>query len=38
MKYSLGAVLYYWPIAEIERFYQAATQSDAAILYLGDTV
>lgn len=38
MKYSLGAVLYYWPKAEIERFYQAATQSEADIIYLGETV
>ena len=38
MKYSLGAVLYYWPKDEIERFYQAATQSEADIIYLGETV
>jgi len=24
MKYALGAILYYWPKADIEAFYQAA--------------
>ncbi|WP_192457668.1 U32 family peptidase [Musicola keenii] len=38
MKYSLGAILYYWPKAEIETFYQAAIASNADIIYLGETV
>ncbi|WP_263064502.1 U32 family peptidase [Dickeya dadantii] len=38
MKYSLGALLYYWPKADIETFYQAAATSNAEIVYLGETV
>lgn len=38
MQYSLGPVLYYWPKAELERFYQAATSSSADVIYLGETV
>ncbi|ADM96852.1 U32 family peptidase [Dickeya dadantii] len=38
MKYSLGALLYYWPKADIETFYQAAAASSAEIVYLGETV
>ena len=38
MKYSLGPVLYYWPKIETEKFYQAAMQSDADIIYMGETV
>ncbi|WP_392552070.1 U32 family peptidase [Orbus wheelerorum] len=38
MKYALGPVLYYWPKIETERFYQAAMQSDADIIYMGETV
>jgi collagenase-like PrtC family protease len=38
MKYSLGAILYYWPKTEIEHFYQAAVASDAEVIYLGETV
>ncbi|ATZ93150.1 U32 family peptidase [Dickeya fangzhongdai] len=38
MKYSLGALLYYWPKADIETFYQAAAASSADIIYLGETV
>lgn len=38
MKYSLGPVLYYWPKTETERFYQAAMESEADIIYMGETV
>lgn len=38
MKYALGPVLYYWPKTETELFYQAAKDSDADIIYLGETV
>ncbi|MEE3662350.1 U32 family peptidase [Brenneria sp. g21c3] len=38
MKYALGAILYYWPKDEIEAFYQAAMNSSADIVYLGETV
>lgn len=38
MKYALGPVLYYWPKIEIEAFYQAAKDSDADIIYMGETV
>ncbi|MBI0060900.1 U32 family peptidase [Gilliamella sp. M0320] len=38
MKYALGPVLYYWPKIETEAFYQAAKDSDADIIYMGETV
>ncbi|MDN0123924.1 U32 family peptidase [Yersinia aleksiciae] len=38
MKYALGAVLYYWPKTDIETFYQAAINSSADIIYLGENV
>jgi len=38
MKYSLGPVLYYWPRATLEQFYQAAAHSSADIVYLGESV
>ncbi|MBJ7222607.1 MULTISPECIES: U32 family peptidase [unclassified Brenneria] len=38
MKYALGAILYYWPKSDIEAFYQAAMNSSADIVYLGETV
>lgn len=38
MKYSLGPVLYYWPRAQLETFYQAAMGSQADIIYLGEAV
>lgn len=38
MQYSLGPVLYYWPKATLESFYQAAAQSSADVIYLGETV
>lgn len=38
MKYALGPVLYYWPKTETEQFYRTAMQSDADIIYMGETV
>lgn len=38
MKYALGPVLYYWPKPDIEAFYQAACDSSADIIYLGETI
>ena len=38
MKYSLGAILYYWPKAQVEAFYQAAAESSADVIYLGENV
>lgn len=38
MKYSLGPVLYYWPKETLETFYQAAAQSRADVIYLGEAV
>ncbi|MEX5409711.1 U32 family peptidase [Atlantibacter hermannii] len=38
MKYSLGPVLWYWPKATLEQFYQAAANSHADIVYLGESV
>lgn len=38
MKYSLGALLYCWPKAQVEAFYQAAIKSEADIIYLGENV
>lgn len=38
MQYSLGSILYYWPKQTLEDFYQHAMQSDADIIYLGETV
>ncbi|MCV9878744.1 U32 family peptidase [Brenneria izbisi] len=38
MKYALGAILYYWPTQDVETFYQAAMNSSADIIYLGETV
>ena len=38
MKYALGAVLYYWPKTDIETCYQAAANSSADIIYLGENV
>lgn len=38
MKYSLGPVLYYWPKETLEKFYQAAAESRADIIYLGEAV
>ncbi|MEI7237554.1 U32 family peptidase [Pectobacterium brasiliense] len=38
MKYALGNILYYWPKEDVETFYQAAVNSSADIIYLGETV
>ncbi|WP_294965776.1 U32 family peptidase [uncultured Gilliamella sp.] len=38
MKYALGPVLYYWPKTETEAFYHAAKDSEADIIYMGETV
>lgn len=38
MKYALGPVLYFWPKTQMDAFYQAASHSDADIIYLGETV
>ncbi|WP_152601339.1 U32 family peptidase [Erwinia oleae] len=38
MQYSLGPVLWYWPKETLEDFYQAAAQSSADIVYLGEAV
>ncbi|MEI6895952.1 MAG: U32 family peptidase [Psychromonas sp.] len=38
MKLSLGPILYYWPKQRVEDFYQQAMDSDADIIYLGETV
>ncbi|MWP48940.1 MULTISPECIES: U32 family peptidase [unclassified Gilliamella] len=38
MKYALGPVLYYWPKTETEAFYYAAKESQADIVYMGETV
>ncbi|MGO2303881.1 MAG: U32 family peptidase [Providencia sp.] len=38
MKYALGSVLYYWPKQTLNDFYQLAMQSEADIIYIGETV
>jgi collagenase-like PrtC family protease len=38
MKYALGPLLYFWPKQDIEAFYHNASESDADIIYLGETV
>ncbi|MBD8164739.1 U32 family peptidase [Erwinia persicina] len=38
MKYSLGPVLWYWPKETLNAFYQSAADSDADIVYLGESV
>lgn len=38
MKYSLGPVLWYWPKATLEAFYQQAATNSADVIYLGETV
>ncbi|OON39173.1 U32 family peptidase [Izhakiella australiensis] len=38
MKYSLGPVLWYWPNNTLKAFCEAASQSEADIIYLGEAV
>ncbi len=38
MKYALGPLLYFWPKQDIETFYDKAQDSQADIIYLGETV
>lgn len=38
MKYSLGPVLWYWSKETLNAFYQSAADSDADIVYLGESV
>lgn len=38
MKYSLGPVLWYWSNETLNAFYQSAADSDADIVYLGESV
>lgn len=38
MKYALGPLLYCWSQQDILNFYQSAAQSEADIIYLGETV
>lgn len=38
MKYALGPILYFWPKAKVEDFYQQAAESECDIVYLGETV
>lgn len=38
MKYSLGPILYFWSKDDVTRFYDTAVNSDADIIYLGETV
>lgn len=38
MKFSLGPSLFFWPKKQTEDFYHQAKNSDADIIYLGETV
>ena len=38
MKFSLGPSLFFWPKQQVEDYYQAAKDSSADIIYLGETV
>src|SRR5690554_4180449 len=38
MKFSLGAIQYYWPKEVVQSFYQDVAESTVDIVYLGETV
>lgn len=38
LKLSIGPILYFWPKAQVFDFYQAAAESAAERIYLGETV
>ena len=38
MKHAIGPILYFWPKNHVETFYQQAADSEADIIYLGETV
>lgn len=38
MQFSLGPILFYWPKTDTQAFYEAVAQSQADIIYLGETV
>ncbi|MRJ41718.1 MULTISPECIES: U32 family peptidase [Idiomarina] len=38
MKFSLGAIQYYWPQQVVKNFYRQAAESAVDIVYLGETV
>lgn len=37
-KVSIGPLLYYWPKAQVQQFYQQLAQGPASLIYLGETV
>lgn len=38
MKISVGPILYFWPKADVETFYDRIVDTDADVVYLGETV
>lgn len=38
MKYSIGAIQYFWPKSRVEAFYDLAVNSSADVIYLGESV
>lgn len=38
MKFSLGAIQYYWPKDVVKSFYEEVADSNVDIVYLGETV
>jgi len=38
VKVSIGPLLYYWPKAQLQQFYQQVADSAASLIYLGETV